>query len=166
MNRGFLLVLFVLLFLGIFAWSLKGETIRAEWRYVVSQAQGRNTEVTINEHKYDAEVARTNVQRSRGLAGRSVLRKDTGMLFVFDESDAHGFWMKDTLVSLDIIWINDGVIVDIMKNAQPAMADNPPIYYPSQPANYVLELSGGSAIKDGIAIGQSVIIKNLDKFTD
>jgi uncharacterized protein len=103
-----------------------------------------------------AEVAHTNEERSRGLSGRTSLPDGQGMWFVFDTDGLWGFWMKDTLIPLDMLWVaEDGTIVTIAHNVAPGSF--PRAYKPTRPARYVLELPGGYAAKQGIAEGDKVI---------
>ena len=72
---------------------------------------------------------------------RESLDEKSGMLFVFPEDGRYGFWMKNTLIPLDIIWIdNDQRVVDI-QTAQPCTAEPCPSYTPSGDARYVLEIN-------------------------
>ena len=92
------------------------------------------------------EVADTLWKRRLGLSKRSNLKKNWGMLFVFDKLEAHHFWMKDMNFALDIIWLDNHRIVDIIKNVKPVKSDEiPPILKPLSPANFVLEIAAGRA---------------------
>lgn len=77
------------------------------------------------------------------------------MLFVFPKDDAYGFWMKDMLAPLDIIWLSDtGSIVWIEEDVQPSSYPN--VFYPNAPARYVLEMRAGQARARGWTIGSRV----------
>lgn len=92
------------------------------------------------------EIADTLWKRRLGLGKRSNLKKNWGMLFVFDKLETHHFWMKDMNFALDIIWLDNHRIVDIIKNVKPVNSDeNPPILKPLAPANFVLEIAAGRA---------------------
>ncbi len=111
--------------------------------------------VTIKTHTYAAELAATPEEREKGLSGRQSLAQDVGMLFVFDTPDQYGFWMKDTLIPLDIIWIGeDKRIVHIEKNIEPSTY--PTTFQPENDALYVLELNAGQAEKNFFAVGDEV----------
>ena len=113
--------------------------------------------VKINSEIVTVELATTVEQRSRGLSGRDGLKEGEGMLFVFDKPDRHGFWMKDMLFSLDMIWIGKNfTVVDITRNAAPE--SYPEIFRPKNPVKYVLEVSSGWAEDHDIKIGTSVDI--------
>ena len=98
----------------------------------------------------------------RGLGGRESLPDDRGMLFVFPEPGPHGFWMKDMLISIDIIWISaGGRVVDIQTaQPEPGVAD-PQLkrYNPSGEATYVLEVRAGLASDKGVKAGDETQIE-------
>lgn len=83
---------------------------------------------------------------------RTQLPDKKGMLFIFPEDDLHGFWMKNTLIPLDLIWIDkENTIVDI-QTAQPCQADPCPIFTPSGAARYVLEINANRSEQRGFKI--------------
>lgn len=100
-------------------------------------------------HELLVEVASTPEQRAVGLGNRDALDPDTGMLFDLGETRVPRFWMKDTLVALDMLWIReDGVIAEITADVQP-QPDVPDgqlaMYAPASAVRYVLELAAGTA---------------------
>jgi uncharacterized protein len=98
-----------------------------------------------------AELAVTDEERSRGLMFREKVQPDQGMLFVFEREDVHQFWMKNTLVPLDMIWLDSAKrVIFIAANVPPCKEDPCPSYGPDVPARYVLELRGGGAAENGI----------------
>jgi uncharacterized protein len=95
-----------------------------------------------------AEIADTMKKRAEGLMYREHLAKDHGMLFTFDQAQPWTFWMKNTKIPLDIIWMNEKKqIIHIARNVPICTRtdDGCPQYQPNDPAMYVLELSGGEA---------------------
>lgn len=105
------------------------------------------------------EVARTNEERSKGLSNREKLDENSGMVFVFNKNSKPSFWMKDTKIPLDIIWINDDKIVSINKNVEPEpnKKDSELKKYPApSEIDYVLEVNGGFSDKNGIKAGSTV----------
>jgi len=101
-----------------------------------------------------AELAVTDEERARGLMFREKVLPDQGMLFVFEEEGLHPFWMKNTLVPLDIIWLGkDRRIVHVAADVPPCRADPCPTYGPDLPAAFVLELRAGGAAERGLKIG-------------
>jgi uncharacterized membrane protein (UPF0127 family) len=103
---------------------------------------------------YSVEIPRTPEARERGLMFRSNLPPRTGMLFVFDTTGRYAFWMKNCLVPLDLIWLDETKrVVAILPDAPPCKADPCPIYQFDVPARYVLEIAGGAARREGLAVG-------------
>ncbi|HSB43642.1 MAG TPA: DUF192 domain-containing protein [Nitrospira sp.] len=95
-----------------------------------------------------AEVADTPKKRAEGLMYRERLAKDRGMLFTFGQAQPWTFWMKNTKIPLDIIWMNEKKqIIHIARNVPICTRtdDSCPQYQPNDPALYVLELGGGEA---------------------
>jgi len=112
------------------------------------------TSVTVS-----VEVADTPDTQTLGLMYRTRLEPDHGMLFLFEEEKRHSFWMKNTPISLDLIFIDrDRRIVGIHQNAQPFSLR--PIDV-GQPSRSVLEVSGGFAEAHGIAVGDRVMYRNV-----
>lgn len=105
-------------------------------------------------HKFIVEVAQTPEQQAQGLMFRQSLGPDRGMIFPFDEVRPAGFWMKDTLIPLDMIWIGpDRKISGIAENTVPMSLENVPS---PGPVMAVLEIAGGRSAQLGIKAGDSV----------
>jgi uncharacterized membrane protein (UPF0127 family) len=101
-----------------------------------------------------AELAVSDKERARGLMFREKILADQGMLFVFETEDLHSFWMKNTLIALDMLWLDsEKRIIHIAADVPPCKADPCPSFGPDVPARYVLELQGGRAAADGIKVG-------------
>lgn len=101
------------------------------------------------------EIVTTAREQEKGLSGRADIPDNYGMLFVFPTKDRYGFWMKDMLASIDIIWIaDDGSILQIDKGVSPATYPKP--YYPSEPVQYVLETRSGFTTEHGWQVGTHV----------
>ncbi len=112
------------------------------------------TTVIINpDLKIEAELAYTDETRMRGLMFRESLPDDAGMLFIFPYMDQHSFWMKNTLIPLDIIWLNDRKEIVYIATAQPCTEDPCASYVPMQKAKYVLEVNEGFTKKHSIKMG-------------
>lgn len=108
------------------------------------------------------EVAIDDATRARGLMFRDRLEADRGMLFVFGSMEIHSFWMKNTLIPLDMVWIDDQRrIVEIKSGVPPCAADPCPSYVPSAHALYVLELADGVAATHGLKPGDALRFENM-----
>jgi uncharacterized protein len=107
-----------------------------------------------NKNCFDVEIVDTPESRQIGLMNRENLGDDEGMLFIFDSEGVYPFWMKNTLIPLDIIWINsEKEIVFIHENAEPLSLAS---INPGKNALYVLEINGGFARELGIGVGMKV----------
>lgn len=128
---------------------------------VQSQNDILNTpKVCFNEFCFNVEVADTLELRQKGLMYKEKLGTNEGMLFVFEKPDNYPFWMKNTLIYLDIIWIDsEGKVVAIQKYAEPCTYDPCKIYDPGVNALYVLEIRGGLSVEKNIKIGDYAKIK-------
>ncbi len=107
---------------------------------------------------FNVEIADTADSRNLGLMRRASLAEGAGMLFVFDSDVTRYFWMKNTLIPLDILYIaTNGTIVDI-QTMQPCAKEPCPTYPSKAKAQYALEINAGEAQEKGIAIGQTVVL--------
>ncbi len=105
---------------------------------------------------FDVEIAKTTEDQKKGLMNRDSLKPNTGMLFVFDPPTKPVFWMKDTKIRLDMIYMGeDGIVTGIHENATPF--DETQIFPPEVKSKAVLEITGGDAKKLGISKGDKVI---------
>lgn len=112
--------------------------------------------VCVNKTCFEVTIADSSSERSRGLMYVEDLDELDGMFFVYPESGNYSFWMKNTLIPLDIIWINgDFEIVYIEKNASPCV-DVCDSYSSDKEAKYVLEINGGLSDKFGFGVGDVV----------
>jgi uncharacterized membrane protein (UPF0127 family) len=104
----------------------------------------------------DAEVAASPTERERGLMYRTSMGENEGMLFVFEREKVLTFWMHNTCLPLDMIFIAaDGTIVGIEENT-PTLTDE--TFSPGCPARYVLEVNAGWSRKNGVSAGMKVKI--------
>ena len=105
----------------------------------------------------NVEIAQRAEDLKRGLQFREHLEENEGMLFIFDSPSVHYFWMKDTRIPLDMIWIDEArKIIFMAQDVQPCKEDPCPSYGPDQKANYVLEVNGGFVKRRGIQIGDTI----------
>jgi len=105
-------------------------------------------------HRFTVEVARTPDEQATGLMNRQSLAPDAGMIFPFDQPQILTFWMKNTLIPLDMIFIRaDGTIARIAANTTPQSLE--PVSS-GEPVAAVLELRGGRSAELGIRQGDRV----------
>lgn len=121
---------------------------------VVSGSDGKETSLSV-------QVAKTFKEREVGLMYRENMADEEGMVFLFEREEPLNFWMKNTLIPLDMIYMDkDWKVVSIQKNAQPCRVD-PCVLYPSgESAQYVLEMNGGLSDKLGIQRGAAVRLES------
>lgn len=112
--------------------------------------------------KVKVEIADDNEEREKGLMFREKLNENEGMLFVFEDESYRAFWMKNTLIPLDMIFINGNFEIVDIKNANPCREGQCVLYKPSKPAKYVLEAGAGFAGKNSISIGDKVAWNKKD----
>jgi len=107
------------------------------------------------------EVARTDQQRARGLMFRRDLPRDRGMLFIFDETSEHPFWMHDTLIALDMIYLSDDRrVVGVVESAEPR-TDTPRTV--GKPSRYVVEVGGGEAAAHAVGPGARAVFVAIEE---
>ena len=106
------------------------------------------------------DIASTKATRERGLSGRLALAPNTGLLFIFDQDGMWGFWMKDMLFSIDIIWTDAaGRVVTVAPNLSPQTY--PQVFYPTAPAHYALEVPAGFAAAHSIQEGSMMNVSGI-----
>ncbi|HTZ37548.1 MAG TPA: DUF192 domain-containing protein [Stellaceae bacterium] len=138
-----LLVLLAALPGGLQAWALE-RFATAE----LSIATARGTQ------RFTVELALSEPQMEQGLMFRRSLAPDAGMLFDFKTPTTATMWMKNTLIPLDMLFLDErGRIIDIHERAVPLSTD---VIAPRAPARYVVELNGGTAARLGIRPGDQV----------
>ena len=119
-------------------------------------------EALVGGRLFQLEVARTSSEQSRGLMERASLPQDAAMLFIYGSEEYRNFWMKNTLIPLDILFLDaQGVVVDVQTmHPQIGVADGALKVYPSAlPARYALEMNAGLAEALGIAPGAQVLFR-------
>jgi uncharacterized membrane protein (UPF0127 family) len=116
--------------------------------------------VELHGHRFSVEMATDEPARERGLMFRTKLAADHGMLFVFPQQYPQSFWMKNTLIPLDILYFDqDRKLVSMQLNVPPCKADPCATYPSDKPALYVLELAAGTAVKIGTRVGDTLSIE-------
>lgn len=116
------------------------------------QSVYKTGKIQIGDSVFTVLISDTPELRTLGLSGRKMLSKDEAMLFVFEKAGLYGFWMKDMLFSIDIVWLDDEFrVVSMKKNVSPQTF--PEVFNPTKSSKYVLEFSAGTldflSLKDG-----------------
>ena len=135
-------------------------------KYIKNQtSENKQKIVKINDMEILVDIADIPEKRSKGLSGKESLSEKEGMLFIFNNKEEKPiFWMKDMLISIDIIWINEGKIIQINKNIDPEKGisdENLTRYSPQSTINYVLEVNSGFSDKYELKIGDSVDLSQI-----
>lgn len=119
----------------------------------------------IGNKTYTVTIAKTDKERQAGLSGKNNLPANSGHLFVFERKDNYGFWMNGMKFPIDIIFISDNKVIDVVENAPAPSAGQAsstlPIYKPSEPVNYVLEVPAQEISKNNIKKGDAVVFTNI-----
>lgn len=104
------------------------------------------------------DVAGTTQTREQGLSGRTSLGDDEGMLFLFGTKQRYSFWMKGMRIPIDILWIDEGRIVDVSVDVPvPGPDGHLTTYRPSMPVDTVLEVPAGFVALNEVRIGATVV---------
>lgn len=145
--KNFFYLLVGLIFIGFCIISFLKQPAPA--KYQISSS------IEIGERRIEIEIADTDEERKQGLSQRTHLEENQGLLFIFEKPDYYGFWMKEMLFPIDIIWIDENRrVVDIMREIRPETF--PHVFYPKLPVLYVLELQNKGSFDIGIDIGDEL----------
>lgn len=159
MGRYFYLAAFFLFFMGAL-----GTLALSSYR-TPSDPQGKFSTGSFGGVSLSVEFATTTMQREKGLGDRTFVPEGYGMLFVFPKDDSYGFWMKDTLVPLDMFWLDSkGQVVYTLQDV--ATSTYPSVFYPPVPARYVLETISGFANAHNIATGTPLHLQNFPNVSE
>ena len=116
--------------------------------------------VCFKERCVSVEVAQNEKDLMRGLQFRNSLSENAGMLFIFPQSGIYDFWMKDTLIPLDMIWLSDDrYVIYIAAHVPPCQKDPCPTYGPQKQSRYVLEINADKADRFNIHVGDRAEFK-------
>jgi uncharacterized protein len=109
---------------------------------------------------FSVEIADTSSERAQGLMNRKSLDENKGMLFIFEDEKKVRFWMKNTLIPLDMIFLNSAYeVVGIQKDVQPCKKDPCATFGPDKNVKYVLEVNAGIADKSALKEGNKAQLK-------
>ncbi len=123
--------------------------------------------VEVKGERYYVEIADTDETRTRGLMFRDELADNRGMLFIFSRDEPRSFWMRNTRIALDIIYIDSQwQVVSIVHNARPCRSRQCPSYPSTGPARYVLEVNAGHARRLDLQPGDQLSFGNLPQSND
>jgi len=128
------------------------KSVQSQMRSTVYQTYDINGKILKVETVSDPDGIR------QGLSDRLMMEDDTGMLFLMPVTDLHPFWMNRMQFALDMIWLLDGVVVEIAPNMPPPSftGDIPATHFPKAKANQILELSAGGVERYGIKVGDKL----------
>lgn len=155
------MVFLVIIFLFFF--QILGGSISADVFGAQEQVAKPVNTVTLKNTTFAVEIADDDEERARGLMYRDKLARNQGMLFVFPKEEPRTFWMKNTLISLDMIFLDgEQTIVSIQKQAKPCRKQLVcPLYESHKPAKYVLEINGGLATKLRFKEGEKMTLDGI-----
>jgi len=111
-------------------------------------------------HEFALEVAADDLARQRGYMGREKIGPRDGMIFVFDDTSRHSFWMKDCKTALDMVWLDvNGRVVwtEVDRPPCPATGDCPSIV-PPVPARFVVEFAAGTVAAESLKHGETIVV--------
>lgn len=146
----------MMLMLGIVACS--GKEVSGQW------SSPRGVVVFPDRTKVTVEIADTDAKRQRGLMFREQMASGDGMIFLFDQPGNYPFWMKNTLIPLDMIWLDKNAqIVWIADSVPPCKADPCPSYDHQGQALYVVEVVSGFAKEHKLKIGDTLVLQGIKK---
>ncbi|PSB27811.1 DUF192 domain-containing protein [Stenomitos frigidus] len=120
-----------------------------------------SAQMTVADQVIRLEVARTMEQQEIGLMYRTELAKDQGMVFQFDPPRRTAFWMKNTLIPLDMVFLLKGKVQAIASNVPPCKDDPCPTYGPKALVDQVIELRAGRAFELGLKQGDRIVLQKL-----
>lgn len=162
----FALLIPIVIFSFTVAYFNKDSQVKSSAASIAVSTPNPYISIKIGDVNITATVVDNEHSRRVGLSNHNSLRQNEGMLFVFDERNVEhiSFWMKDMSFSIDIIWIDDGKVVQIDHDVQPQPGvedENLKFYLSSQPIDYVLEVNSGFALKNNIFVGTELKLEGF-----
>jgi uncharacterized membrane protein (UPF0127 family) len=152
MDKNFLILILIIILAGII------------YLIFFNNPPTNKINLNLNQKEYLLEVAKTIPQQTKGLMNRPSLCSNCGMIFVFNFEMTQTFWMKDTLIPLDIIFIDrHGLVTNIVTAVpEPNTPDSQlKLYRSSSPAKYVIELNAGDTNKLSLKSGDKINLSSL-----
>jgi uncharacterized membrane protein (UPF0127 family) len=131
--------------------------------FMLSACQASGPWVEVKGQRFYVEIAADDQSRTMGLMFRDELPDDRGMLFLFRREAPRSFWMRNTRIPLDIIYLDrDLRVVSIAADVKPCRRDPCPSYPSRGPAQFVLELNAGKAAELGLVPGDILMVGEVD----
>jgi uncharacterized protein len=163
MQSSFLLSLFLLLW-GCNSWAVpqvKNRPVPAQINLSGAQNLPIAAKILVQKTTINLEVANTQQEQRIGLMFRPRMPADRGMLFNFSPPQPAQFWMKNTLIPLDMLFLHQGIIKNIQTNVPPCIADPCPSYGPRWDItiDQVIELNAGRAATLGLKVGDKLVVQ-------
>jgi len=125
--------------------------------FLSNKNEEKESKVCFKDNCFDVELAIDPESRGRGLMFREKLDSDRGMLFIFEKEGNYPFWMKNTFIPLDIIWINENKeVVFIANSTQPCKEFSCPFIESGKETKYVLEINSGISEKIGLSVSEKI----------
>lgn len=118
----------------------------------------KTKEVKFKNISFQSEIADTSRKQYKGLSNRNYLCGNCAMLFIFEDSKLRNFVMREMMMPIDILYINNGIVIDVYKNLEPEGKDYNNYYKSSSSVNTVLEINANYADKYNIKIGDTMKI--------
>ncbi|MFC1727356.1 DUF192 domain-containing protein [Patescibacteria group bacterium] len=129
------------------------------WQRLVSQTKNLSPQpyIEINQTQIWVEIASSSAQKAKGLSDREDILPNNGMLFLYNTSSRHSFWMKGMKFALDFIFIEDQEVVDLVKNVPPPLSGEiPQSIWAKKKFNKAIEVKGGMIDSWQIQVGDQV----------
>jgi uncharacterized membrane protein (UPF0127 family) len=146
-----ILLVIVAVVVGLASWALSAPE---------SPRMRHDREVTINGKDLQLEIANTPASIVQGLSGRKVMAADEGMLFIMPNVEYQAFWMKDMKFAIDIVFLREGEVVDLVTLQRPSLASIPS-HQSKTEADMVLELNAGMVKEYKLEIGTKTDLNSL-----
>jgi uncharacterized protein len=129
---------------------------------LLSACEANEPWVEVKGKRFYVEIADDDASRNRGLMFREELADNRGMFFIFRREEPRSFWMRNTRIPLDIIYLDSELrVVSISANTPPCRTRQCPSYPSRGPAMYVLEVNAGQAAALGLERGDVIVVGNV-----
>ncbi len=154
MKPNYIIYIWLAIFVSVFVWVLLFRGDDTDF----ARVEFGGVEMVI-------EYAMTSEERERGLGDREEISENFGMLFIFEEDDRYGFWMKEMQIPIDIFWLDEEMRV--VSSAHKVSPDTyPTSFYPVVSARYALETASGFAERHAVATGTKLMFIKTPWFVE